>query len=105
MYLTDIIQEAEFVDEELLNDYFQNVLAKEPSLARIRHFIGDTHDDEIYRFDGYGNLANVDKGDFEDVIYNVQEKIIEAIEPEKPIRPQSGSESGTTPAHIGGTEM
>lgn len=103
LYLTDIIQEAEFVDEYLLEDYFQNVLAKDPSLARIKHFIGDTYDDEIYRFDGYGNLENVDKDDFIDVIDNVQDRLLEAIEPNKPILPQS--DNNKKPAHAGGTAM
>jgi hypothetical protein len=103
LYLTDIIQEAEFMDEYLLEDYFQNVLAKEPNLARIRHFIGDTYDDTIYKFDGYGNLANVDKDDFTEVIDNVQDKLLEAIAPEKPIRPQSGMGGGAT--HANGAEM
>jgi hypothetical protein len=103
LYLTDIITEAEFVDEYLLEDYFQNVLAKDPSLARIRNFIGDTDEDAIYKFDGYGNLANVDKDDFIDVIDRVQEKVIGAIEPEKPYRPQS--KLGKSHAHTDGACM
>ena len=101
LYLTDIIQEAEFVDEWYLEDYFVNVLAKEPSLTRIRNFIGDTYDDDIYRFDGEGNLSNVDKDDFIEVIGNVQDKLLDAIEPEKPFRTQSGSSKDTARAHDG----
>lgn len=95
LYLTDIIQEAEFIDEYLLEDYFKNVLAKEPSLARLRHFIGDTYEDDLYKFDGYGNLANVDKDDFIEVIDNVQDKLLDAIEPEKPIQPQGAVKKHT----------
>jgi hypothetical protein len=103
LYLTDIVSEAGFVDEYLLEDYFQNVLAKEPSLARIKCFLGDTHDDDIYKFDGCGNLANVDKDDFIEVIENVQDKITDAIEPEKALNPQIGSDHRH--ARTGGAEM
>jgi len=103
LYLTDVIQEAEFVDEELLEDYFKNVLAKDFSLARIRHFLGDTRDDDIYRFDGYGNLANVDNDDFIEVIDNVEDKLIGAIEPELPRESESGG--GEYAARAGGAEM
>jgi hypothetical protein len=103
LYLTDIVQEAEFVDEYLLEDYFQNVLAKDPCLARIRYFLGDTYDDEIYRFDGYGNLANVDKDDFINVIDNVQDKLHSAIAPEKPCLLHGGSDKHA--ARAGGAEM
>ena len=104
LYLTDIISEAEFVDDELVDQYFKSILETNASLARIRHFIGDTRDDYIYKLDGYGNLANVDKDDFIEVIDNVQDKLIDTIEPEKPYAPQGGSGKRGA-AHAGGAAM
>lgn len=65
VYLTDRIQEHDFVDEEIL-EYIVNDNATD--VSRLRCFINDTYDDDIYMLDGYGNLANVDSGDFESLI-------------------------------------
>lgn len=78
-YLTDTIQEAEFVDEYLLEDYMKNQDLTD--INRLRCFIGDTYSDDIYRFDGYGNLANVDNSDFEEVIDNLLYELNGAIQP------------------------
>lgn len=102
--LTDIIGEANFMDDSDLEEHFQNVILPDASLERIRYFIGDTYDDYIYRIDTYGNLQNAKKDDFIEVIDNVQDNLIDAIEPEKPYYPQSGSASGNA-AHAGGSAM
>ena len=66
IYLTDRIMEHDFVDEDILE-----YIVKEQSqggIDRLRCFIGDTYSADLYRRDGYGNLANVDNSDFEDLI-------------------------------------
>lgn len=72
-YLTDRIQEYDFVDDEVL-DYILVEQSKN-GLSSLRCFIGDTYDDRIYRLDGYGNLANVDNSDFEYLIDEISEEI------------------------------
>lgn len=72
-YITDRIQEYDFVDDEVL-DYILVEQSKN-GLSRLRCFIGDTYDDRIYRLDGYGNLANVDNSDFECLIDEISEEI------------------------------
>ncbi len=61
--LTDHITEQDFV----LNDEILDGLIKQNSddIDRLRCFIGDTYSADIYRIDGYGNLANVTSGDME----------------------------------------
>lgn len=74
--LTDTITDYDFVTEDIL-EYI--VKENATDLSRLRFFIGDTYDADIYRLDGYGNLANVDKSDFEyiidELIENLQEQI------------------------------
>lgn len=84
LYLTDRITEENYVDDELLE-----YLIKENStdIRRLRCFIGDTYDDNIYRLDGYGNLANVEKDDFECLI----DELIGTIEAD--ILPRQGREA------------
>lgn len=76
VYLTDRISEKDFVPEELL-EYIVKENAND--LSRLRCFIGDTYDDDIYRLDGYGNLANVDIDDFEDLIDELTEYLADDI--------------------------
>lgn len=52
-------------------------------ITRLRYFIGDTYDDDLYQIDGYGNLKNVTASDLEDVIDTIIEKIDREIEDEK----------------------
>ena len=78
-YLTGRIQEYDFVDDEILE-----YIVKEESLggiSRLRCFIGDTYDANLYRLDGYGNLANVDNSDFEDLIDDIVQTLEEDITP------------------------
>lgn len=56
------------VDEESL-EYI--VKENATDLSRLRCFIGKTYDDDIYKFDGYGNLQNVDISDFEGLIDDI----------------------------------
>lgn len=77
--LTDKITDYDFVDDEILE-----YIVKEQSLggvARLRCFIGDTYDANLYRLDGYGNLANVDNSDFEYLIDDIVQTLEEDITP------------------------
>ena len=79
LYLTDRIQAYDFVDDEILE-----YIVKEQSLggvSRLRCFIGDTYDANLYRLDGYGNLANVDNSDFEYLINDIVQSLEEDITP------------------------
>ena len=79
LYLTDRIQAYDFVDDEILE-----YIVKEQSLggvSRLRCFIGDTYDANLYRLDGYGNLANVDNSDFEYLINDIVLSLEEDITP------------------------
>lgn len=78
-YLTDHIQEYDFVDDEIL----EYIVIKEAKggVDRLRFFIGDTYSDNIYRLDGYGNLANVDNSDFEYLIDDIVQTLEEDITP------------------------
>lgn len=76
IYLTDRITEHNFVDEEVLEFV---VKENATDLSRLRVFINDTYDANIYMLDGYGNLANVEQSDFEclidDLIYELEQNI------------------------------
>lgn len=67
-YITDKITGYDFVDDELL-EYI--VKENATDLARLRCFINDTYEDDIYMLDGYGNLQNVDISDFENLIDDI----------------------------------
>ena len=78
-YLTDRIQEYDFVDDEVL-DYILVEQSKN-GLSSLRCFIGDTYNASLYRLDGYGNLANVDNSDFEYLIDDIVQTLEEDITP------------------------
>lgn len=79
LYLYDRIQEmTEFVDDEMLNNYL--IKENSDSISRLRYFINNTQDDDIYKLDGYGNLENVDKQDFEDCIDEAIDILKESLE-------------------------
>ena len=78
-YLTDRIQEYDFVDDEVL-DYILVEQSKN-GLSSLRCFIGDTYNAGLYRLDGYGNLANVDNSDFEYLIDDIVQTREEDITP------------------------
>ena len=63
-----------FVDEEIM-EYL--IKENSTSLSRLRCFIGDTYDNNIYKLDGYGNLENVSNDDFEYCIDECIEKLKE----------------------------
>ena len=67
-YITDKINEYDFVTEDLL-EYI--VKENATDLSRLRCFINNTYDDNIYMLDGYGNLKNVDISDFENLIDDI----------------------------------
>lgn len=78
LYLYDSTQElVNFVDDEILS-----YLIKEnsDSVSRLRCFINDTNDDNIYKLNGYGNLENVDKNDFEFCIDEAITTLKESLE-------------------------
>ena len=78
-YLTDKITDYDFVDDEIL----EYIVIKEAKggVDRLRFFIGDTYSDNIYRLDGYGNLANVDNSDFGYLIDDIVQSLEEDITP------------------------
>lgn len=78
LHLTDRIQEELIIDDEQLEYLIQKNAG---SLARLRYFIGNTYEDNIYRLDGYGNLENLEKSDFELLIDELTEKIEREIIP------------------------
>ena len=67
-YTTDKITNYDFVTEDLL-EYI--VKENATDLSRLRCFINNTYEDNIYMLDGYGNLRNVDNGDFENLIDDI----------------------------------
>ena len=67
-YITDKITGYDFVTEDVL-EYI--VKENATDLSRLRCFINDTYDDDIYMLDGYGNLRNVDNSDFESLIDDI----------------------------------
>ncbi len=67
-YITDKITEYDFVTEDLL-EYI--VKENATDLSRLRCFIGNTYDADIYMLDGYGNLQNVERSDFENLIDDI----------------------------------
>lgn len=78
LYLYDTTQElVNFVDDEILS-----YLIKEnsDSVSRLRCFINDTNDDNIYKLNGYGNLENVDINDFEFCIDEAITTLKESLE-------------------------
>lgn len=76
VYLTDFIMEYDFVDEEQLGDMIKENAME---LSRLRCFLGDTYDANLYRLDGYGNLANIEKDDFENMIDDLINYLISQI--------------------------
>ncbi len=67
-YITDKITAYDFVTEDLL-EYI--VKENATDLSRLRCFIGNTYDADIYMLDGYGNLQNVEESDFENLIDDI----------------------------------
>ena len=61
--LTDYITEQDFVrNDEMLDDLIKH---NSDDIDRLRCFINNTYSADLYRIDGYGNLANVTSGDME----------------------------------------
>ena len=61
--LTDYITEQNFVrNDEVLDELIKQ---NSSDIDRLRCFIGDTYSSDLYKIDGYGNLANVTSGDME----------------------------------------
>lgn len=77
LYLYDLIQGlCEFVDDEILEDIITN--EAKYGVARLRCFINNTYDADIYKLDGYGNLENVNDDDFIYCIDKCIDKLKEA---------------------------
>lgn len=76
-YYIDNLRQSDFLEDDDL-DYFLEKEAKD-GVDRLRCFINDTYSDDMYRLDGYGNLANITIGDFEnlidDLIYQIEQDI------------------------------
>lgn len=61
--LTDYIYEQNFIVSE--EDEKIAIENNSDSIDRLRCFVGDTYSDDVYCLEGYGNLKNVNDGDFE----------------------------------------
>ncbi len=78
LYLYDTTQElVEFVDDEILKYLIEK---NSDSVSRLRCFINDTSDDNIYKLNGYGNLENVNTDDFKFCIDEAITKLKESLE-------------------------
>lgn len=61
--LLEILDGYQFECDESLEFLFK--AAAESGMSRMRCFLGNTQDADIYRLDGYANLENVTDDDFE----------------------------------------
>lgn len=59
-------------------DYWLKTATKD-GIDRVRCFVADTYSDDIYKLDGYNNLANVTDGDLESLVYDLTENIKDGI--------------------------
>ena len=59
-------------------DYWLKIATK-AGIDRVRCFVADTYSDDIYKLDGYNNLANVTDGDLESLVYDLTENIKDGI--------------------------
>lgn len=88
--LTDRIQEWDFVTPDFVEDLMKE---NATSVSRMRHFIGDTYEAEIYILDGYGNVRNCDDDDFTGLIDELAEQLTKEIRPPQPLKAK-GMEMG-----------
>ena len=77
-YYDDIREISDILDDDDV-DYWLKAAAKD-GVDRVRCFVADTYSDDIYKLDGYNNLANVTDGDLESLVYDLTEKIKDDIE-------------------------
>lgn len=80
IYLTDHIMEQNFVNDD---DMEYLIKQNSDSIDRLRCFIGDTYSSDLYRIDGYGNLANVEQSDLEDLCDELIDMAKDYIEEER----------------------
>ncbi len=78
--LYDYLQEQYIIDDEGVTLELERL---QNDLTRIRYFIGNTYDADIYRIDGYGNLANVDTNYMKDLCEEMIDEVDRQIEDEK----------------------
>lgn len=78
VYLYDTLREFyEFVDDEILEYLIQE--ESKNGLSRLRYFINNTYDDDIYLLNAYGNLENVNDDTFSSAIDEMIDYIKENI--------------------------
>lgn len=77
-YYDDIREISDILDDDDV-DYWLEAAEKD-GVDRVRCFVADTYSDDIYKLDGYNNLANVTDGDLESLVYDLTEKIKDDIE-------------------------
>ena len=77
-YYDDLRDISDILDDDDL-DYWLEKAAKD-GVDMVRCFVADTYSDDIYKLDGYNNLANVTDGDLESLVYDLTEKIKDDIE-------------------------
>lgn len=75
IYLYDLLQESyDFIDNELLEELAKNEI-KFGGVERLRYFLNDTYNDDLYLINGYGNLENVDNEKMKEAIEFVIDEI------------------------------
>ncbi len=73
----------DIVDEEIVEEMAKHEL-EEGGLARLYYFMGDVNPncESIFRIDGYGNLASIDKDDLSYIKDEILEEIDRKLEDE-----------------------
>ncbi len=81
-YYDNIRNISDILDDDDLDFWLES--AAKDGVDRVRNFVADTYSDDIYKLDGYNNLANVEESDFESLVYDLTERIKDDIEELKP---------------------
>lgn len=72
------LHQSDFLEDDDLDYFLKKEI--EGGVDRLRCLINDTYSDDMYKLDGYGNLANITQGDFENLIDDLTYQIKQDIE-------------------------
>ena len=72
------LHQSDFLEDDDLDYFLKKEI--EGGVDRLRCFINDTYSDDMYKLDGYGNLANITQDDFENLIDDLTYQIKQDIE-------------------------
>ena len=76
-YYDNLRDISDILDDDDLDFWLES--AAKDGVDRVRNFVADTYSDDIYKLDGYNNLANVEESDFESLVYDLTERIKDDI--------------------------